>query len=65
MYAIRSYYGSAENGIITPMDGITFVKGLNGGTPVGGVYYFCGEDAYSLNKGVRAVIERTNSYNFV
>ena len=42
------------------MDGITFVKGLNGGTPVGGVYYFCGEDAYSLNKGVRAVIERTN-----
>ncbi|GEM_PF-2739859 len=42
------------------MDGITFVKSLNGGTPVGGVYYFCGEDAYSLNKGVRAVIERTN-----
>jgi DNA polymerase III delta subunit len=36
------------------------MKELIGGTPVGGVYYFCGEDPYSLNKGVRAVIERTN-----
>lgn len=42
------------------MDGMTFMKGLIGGDPVGGVYYFCGEDPYSLNKGVRAVIERTN-----
>ena len=42
------------------MDGMTFLKELIGGAPVGGVYYFCGEDPYSLNKGVRAVIERTN-----
>jgi len=42
------------------MDGMTFMKGLIGGDPVGGVYYFCGEDPYSLSKGVRAVIERTN-----
>ena len=42
------------------MDGMTFLKELTGGAPVGGVYYFCGEDPYSLNKGVRAVIERTN-----
>jgi len=42
------------------MDGMTFMKGLIGGDPVGGVYYFCGEDPYSLNKGVRVVIERTN-----
>ena len=42
------------------MDGMTFMKGLIGGDPVGGVYYFCGEDPYSLNKGLRAVIERTN-----
>ena len=42
------------------MDGMTFMKGLIGGNPVGGAYYFCGEDPYSLNKGVRAVIERTN-----
>jgi len=42
------------------MDGITFLSGLAGGEPVGGAYYFCGEDPYSLNKGVRAVVERTN-----
>lgn len=42
------------------MDGMTFMKGLIGGNPVGGAYYFCGEDPYSLNKGLRAVIERTN-----
>ncbi len=42
------------------MDGMTFMKELIGGASVGGAYYFCGEDPYSLNKGVRAVIERTN-----
>jgi DNA polymerase-3 subunit delta len=42
------------------MDGMTFMKGLVGGDPVGGVYYFCGEDPYSLDKGVRAVLARTN-----
>jgi DNA polymerase-3 subunit delta len=42
------------------MDGKTFLKGLIGGDPVGGVYYFCGEDPYSLDKGVRAVLARTN-----
>lgn len=42
------------------MDGMTFMKALNAGSALGGVYYFCGEDPYSLNKGVRAVIERTN-----
>ena len=42
------------------MDGMTFVKSLLGGGPLGGAYYFCGEDPYSLNKGVRAVVERTN-----
>lgn len=42
------------------MDGMTFLKELAGGASVGGAYYFCGEDPYSLNKGVRAVIERTN-----
>ena len=42
------------------MDGMTFLKELASGAPVGGAYYFCGEDPYSLNKGVRAVIERTN-----
>ena len=42
------------------MDGMTFLKELAGGATVGGAYYFCGEDPYSLNKGVRAVIERTN-----
>ncbi len=41
------------------MDGMTFMKALLGG-PLGGAYYFCGEDPYSLNKGVRAVVERTN-----
>ncbi len=39
---------------------MAFMKALLGGTPVGGAYYFCGEDPYSLNKGVRAVVERTN-----
>ena len=42
------------------MDGMTFMKALLGGGPLGGAYYFCGEDPYSLNKGVRAVVERTN-----
>lgn len=42
------------------MDGMTFMKTLLGGGPLGGAYYFCGEDPYSLNKGVRAVFERTN-----
>lgn len=42
------------------MDGMTFMKSLLGGGPLGGAYYFCGEDPYSLRKGVRAVIERTN-----
>ncbi len=42
------------------MDGMEFMKALQGGTPLGGAYYFCGEDPYSLNKGVRAVVGRTN-----
>ena len=42
------------------MDGMTFMKSLLGGGPLGGAYYFCGEDPYSLRKGVRAVVERTN-----
>jgi hypothetical protein len=42
------------------MDGIAFLNELAGGKPVGGAYYFCGEDPYSLNKGVRALVERTN-----
>jgi len=42
------------------MDGIAFLTALAGGSPLGGAYYFCGEDPYSLNKGVRAVVERTN-----
>jgi DNA polymerase III subunit delta len=42
------------------MDGIAFLNDLASGAPLGGAYYFCGEDPYSLNKGVRAVIERTN-----
>jgi len=42
------------------MDGIEFVKSLLSGAPLGGAYYFCGEDPYSLNKGIRAVIDRTN-----
>lgn len=42
------------------MDGLTFLSRLTGGARVGGAYYFCGEDPYSLNKGVRAVVERTN-----
>ncbi|MCE5190087.1 MAG: DNA polymerase III subunit delta [Eubacteriales bacterium] len=42
------------------MDGITFLNRLAGGAPIGGAYYFCGEDPYSLNKGVRAILERTN-----
>lgn len=43
------------------MDGLTFLNRLAGGARVGGAYYFCGEDPYSLNKGVRAIVERTNS----
>lgn len=39
---------------------MTFMKALNGGNPISGAYYFCGEDPYSLNKGVRAILERTN-----
>ena len=42
------------------MDGIAFFNALAGGSPLGGAYYFCGEDPYSLNKGVRAAVERTN-----
>ena len=42
------------------MDGIAFLNDLASGAPLGGAYYFCGEDPYSLNKGVRAVVERTN-----
>ena len=42
------------------MDGLTVLGRLAGGAHVGGAYYFCGEDPYSLNKGVRALIERTN-----
>lgn len=42
------------------MDGIAFLTALAGGSPLGGAYYFCGEDPYSLNKGVRAAVERTN-----
>ena len=42
------------------MDGMTFLKSVNDGTPVGGAYYFCGEDPYSLNRGVRAMLARTN-----
>ncbi|MPM83359.1 putative protein YqeN [bioreactor metagenome] len=42
------------------MDGMTFLSRLVGGARIGGAYYFCGEDPYSLNKGVRAILERTN-----
>ena len=42
------------------MDGIAFLSALAGGSSLGGAYYFCGEDPYSLNKGIRAVVERTN-----
>lgn len=42
------------------MDGIAFLNDLAAGAPLGGAYYFCGEDPYSLSKGVRAVVERTN-----
>lgn len=42
------------------MDGLTFFNRLAGGARIGGAYYFCGEDPYSLNKGVRAVVSRTN-----
>ncbi|MEA4869368.1 MAG: DNA polymerase III subunit delta [Christensenella sp.] len=42
------------------MDGIAFLTALAGGSPLGGAYYFCGEDPYSLSKGVRAVVARTN-----
>ena len=42
------------------MDGMDFVKAVAGGEPVGGAYYFCGDDPYSLNKGVQAVVGRTD-----
>ena len=42
------------------MDGLSFLSRLAGGASIGGAYYFCGEDPYSLNKGVRAMFERTN-----
>ena len=35
---------------------MTFLSRLVGGARIGGAYYFCGEDPYSLNKGVRAVV---------
>ena len=42
------------------MDGLAFFSRLAGGASIGGAYYFCGEDPYSLNKGIRAVVARTN-----
>ncbi len=39
---------------------MAFLSALAGGKSPGGAYYFCGEDPYSLNKGIRAVVERTN-----
>jgi DNA polymerase-3 subunit delta len=42
------------------MDGLSFLKNIANGEALGGAYYFCGEDAYSLNKGIRAVLDRTN-----
>jgi len=42
------------------MDGLTFLGRLAGGMQIGGAYYFCGEDPYSLDKGVRAMIDATN-----
>jgi DNA polymerase-3 subunit delta len=42
------------------MDGLTFLSRLAGGTPLGGAYYFYGEDPYSLDKGMRAVVGVTN-----
>jgi DNA polymerase-3 subunit delta len=42
------------------MDGMTFLKNLAKGVSLGGAYYFCGEDAYSLDKGIRAVVGLTN-----
>jgi DNA polymerase-3 subunit delta len=42
------------------MNGMDFVKAVAKGEPVGGAYYFCGEDPYSLSKGVQAVVGRTN-----
>lgn len=42
------------------MDGLTFLSRLAGGMPLGGAYYFCGEDPYSLDKGMRAVVDVTN-----
>lgn len=42
------------------MDGLAFLSSLMGGARVGGAYYFCGEDPYSLHKGVRAIADRTN-----
>ena len=39
---------------------MTFLKKTANGEALGGAYYFCGEDPYSLNKGIRAVLDRTN-----
>lgn len=54
------FASGAADGIIPHMDGLTFLGRLAGGARVGGAYYFCGEDPYSLSKGVRAILERTN-----
>jgi DNA polymerase-3 subunit delta len=42
------------------MDGLTFLSRLAGGMRLAGAYYFYGDDPYSLDKGVRAVIGVTN-----
>lgn len=42
------------------MEGLTFLKQLSDGKALGGAYYLCGEDPYSLNKGIRAVVQLTN-----
>ncbi len=42
------------------MEGLAFVRSILDGASVGGAYYLCGEDAYSLNKGVQAVVSRTD-----
>ena len=42
------------------MDGLAFLKQLSEGKAPGGAYYLCGEDPYSLNKGIRAVVQLTN-----
>ena len=49
-----------KDAIITTMDGLAFIKQLSEGNAPGGAYYLCGEDPYSLHKGVRAAVQRTN-----